>query len=122
MLSKTAWSLAGTWFLAVIGGSLAICRSFRVLALNREAKHTIGTALRQRPRRLGRRFFLFVAAHRAGILALGLGLAVDQLDDRHRRIVAVVVAGLDDAGIAAGPGGIALGEHRHQHVRMGRIL
>src|SRR5258708_17770092 len=122
MLSKTAWFLAATWSLAVIGGSLAICRSFRVLARNREAKHTVGKALRQRLRRLCRRFGLFVAADRARILALGVGIAVDELDDRHRRIVAVAEAGLDDAGIAARPSGVTLGEGGHQLVGENLIL
>src|SRR5579864_4404351 len=40
-----------------------------------------------------------VAGARAGILTLGGGIAIDQLDDRHRRGVAVAKAGLDDAGV-----------------------
>src|SRR6266568_985745 len=72
---------------------------------------------------LCRRFFVLgLAADRAGILAFGVGVAVDQLDDRHRRVVAVAVAGLDDAGIAAGPGGVALGEDRQQLVGEHLIL
>src|SRR4051812_35051440 len=38
---------------------------------------------------------------RTGVETLGIDVAVDELDDRHRRIVAVTEAGLDDAGIAA---------------------
>src|SRR5437899_10143193 len=39
--------------------------------------------------------------HRAGIQALGVDVAVDELDNGHRGIVAVAEAGLDDAGVAA---------------------
>ena len=42
------------------------------------------------------------SAGRAGILALGIGVAVDQLDDGHRRHVAIAEAGLEHAGVAAG--------------------
>src|SRR5882672_4958611 len=53
--------------------------------------------------KLSSRFLgLFLGAGRAGILALGRKIAVDQLDHRHRRIVPITVPGLDDAGIAAG--------------------
>ncbi len=38
---------------------------------------------------LGRRFGLFFAGARSGIDALGGRVAIHQLDDRHRRIVAV---------------------------------
>src|SRR4051794_14510693 len=38
---------------------------------------------------------------RAGVLALGVHIAVDEFDHRHRRIVAVTEASLDDTGIAA---------------------
>src|SRR5215813_10050556 len=37
---------------------------------------------------------------RTGILALGVDIAVDELDHCHRRVVAIAEAGLDDAGIA----------------------
>src|SRR6202048_2313231 len=47
-------------------------------------------------RRLG---FLFL--HRAGVLALGVDVAVDEFDHGHRGVVAVAEAGLDDAGVAA---------------------
>src|SRR5258708_31853161 len=56
------------------------------------------------PKTALRRFGFFgFGVDRAGILALGVGVAVDQFDDRHRRVVAVTVPGLDDAGIAALP-------------------
>src|SRR5213080_3820037 len=60
--------------------------------------------------------FLFVGLDldRAGILALGVGVAVDELDDRHRRVVAIAEPVLDDAGVAASAAGIALGERRQQ--------
>src|SRR5690606_7651333 len=47
-------------------------------------------------------------------LALGLGVAVDQLDDRHGRGVAVAEARLDDAGIAARPVLVPLGQRREE--------
>src|SRR5256885_9756981 len=47
-------------------------------------------------RRLGCLFL-----HRAGILALGIDVAVDEFDHGHRGVVAVAEAGLDDAGVAA---------------------
>src|ERR1700722_10109572 len=40
---------------------------------------------------------------RTGIEALGVDIAVDEFDHRHRRVVAVAEAGLDDAGVAALP-------------------
>src|SRR6185295_8608209 len=63
-------------------------------------------------RLLGRR-------RRAGILALGVGVAIDQLDHRHRRLVAIAEARLEHAGIAAGARGIALGQRAEQ---LGRQL
>ncbi len=46
-----------------------------------------------------------VIAHlpRAAILAFGGGIAVNQLDHRHRRGIAVANAGLQNTGIATGP-------------------
>src|SRR5712675_646584 len=58
----------------------------------------------------------------AGIFALGLGIAVDQFDQCHRSIVAVAVPRLDDAGVTAGPGRIALRQGRHQLVGQTRVL
>src|SRR5207302_4565282 len=54
---------------------------------------------RWRSGRLG--FFFALGAFRPGILALGFGVAIDQLDDRHWRVVAMAEPGLDDPGIAA---------------------
>src|ERR1700751_1877985 len=48
-----------------------------------------------------RRFGFFLLLHRAGVLALGIDVAIDELDHGHRGIVAVAEAGLDDAGVAA---------------------
>src|SRR6266496_2399358 len=48
-----------------------------------------------------RRFGVGLLLHRAGILALGVDVAVDEFDHGHRRVVAVAEAGLDDAGVAA---------------------
>ncbi len=45
--------------------------------------------------------------HRAGILALGVLVAVDELDEGHRRVVAKAEAGLQDAGVAARTRGVA---------------
>src|SRR5262245_22333899 len=44
---------------------------------------------------------------RAGILAAGVLVAVDEFDHRERSIVAMAVAGLQDARIAAGAGLVA---------------
>src|SRR3546814_417956 len=54
-------------------------------------------------RRRGLLLVLFPAGFlgRAGVLALGCGIAVDQLDDRHRRHVAVAEAGLQHPAVAA---------------------
>ena len=58
----------------------------------------------------------------AGILALGIDVAVDELDDRHRRRVAVAEAGLQDARIAAVAVRIALGEHVEELLDDGLVL
>ena len=50
--------------------------------------------------------------HRPGIEALGGLVAIDELDHRHRRVVAVAEAGLEHAGIAA----VALLVAGAQHV------
>src|SRR6185436_16634259 len=47
------------------------------------------------------RCFRFLFLHRARIQALGIDIAVDELDHGHRRVVAVAEAGLDDAGVTA---------------------
>ena len=46
--------------------------------------------------------------------ALGVEVAIDQFDERHRRVVAIAETGLDNAGVAAGPISIALGQCRQQ--------
>ncbi len=64
---------------------------------------------------LGRGGFLLgwrLRLDRAGILALGLFVAVDELDHRHRRVVAVAEAGLDDAQVTA----VAILVARRQHI------
>src|ERR1019366_799119 len=52
--------------------------------------------------------------HRTGVEALGIDVAVDEFDHRHRRVVAVAKAGLDDAGIAALAVLVAGGENVEQ--------
>src|SRR5207248_9541105 len=47
-------------------------------------------------RRLG-----FLGLDRTGVLALGVDVAIDELDHGHWGVVAVAEAGLDDAGVAA---------------------
>src|SRR6185312_4404192 len=60
---------------------------------------------------------LFLARlDRTRILALGLGIAIDQLDHRHRRGIAMAEACLVDAAIAAGALAVALGERGHHLV------
>src|SRR5215472_705360 len=59
-------------------------------------------------------FALFVGRGWAGIFALCLRVAVDELDDRHRSVVAVAITGLDDAGVAAAAVGITVRQGRHQ--------
>src|SRR5580704_4651282 len=58
--------------------------------------------VRSRPGKSRRRGRLGVRRlHRSGILALGLDVAIDELDHRDRRVVAVAEARLHDAQIAA---------------------
>src|SRR5947209_19002851 len=71
-------------------------------------------------RRFG--FFFLARLDRAGILALGVGVAVDQLDDRHCRVITVAEPGLQDPGVSARPRGIALGQRRQQLVRETGLL
>src|SRR6516225_310919 len=66
-------------------------------------------------------FFLFGRA-RTGVFPLGFGVAVDQFDHRHRGIITVAVAGLDDADIAARPICVTLRQGRHQLVCEHRVL
>src|SRR5215471_5360934 len=58
----------------------------------------------------------------ARVLAFGFGVAVDQFDHRHRGIITVTVAGLDDADIAARPVCVTLCQGRHQLVCEHRVL
>src|SRR5947209_13120739 len=53
---------------------------------------------------------------RTGILALGVGVTVHELDDRHRRIVAVAIAGLQDPAVAARTRSVTLRQRRQQLV------
>src|SRR6187399_2384830 len=71
-----------------------------------------GLVIRRRPgapvMRLLCRFGLVVRFRpRTGVLTLGGFVALDQFDQRHRGVVAVAEAGLDDARIAARTVGIA---------------
>ena len=54
-----------------------------------------------------RGFFL----HRAGVETLGIDVAVDELDYRHRRVVTVAETSLDDASITALPVLVPAGEN-----------
>ena len=65
-----------------------------------------------RPRSLEAYAASALLLHRARILALGLDVAVDELDHADRRRIAVAEAGLEDAGIAA----LALRVARAEHV------
>src|SRR5580704_8226967 len=62
----------------------------------------------------GLRGFRGLFLHRARIQALGVDVAVDEFNHRHRRVVAVAEAGLDDAGIAALPILVAGGDDVEQ--------
>ena len=53
--------------------------------------------------------FFFLVRLLARILAFGFGIAIDQFNDRHRRVIAIAKTRFDDAGIAAGAIGIAFG-------------
>src|SRR3546814_18636769 len=55
---------------------------------------------------------IVIAHDRPRILALGRNVAVDELDERHRRPIRRADAGLDDAGIAA----LQIGAPRAEHV------
>src|SRR5262249_57980401 len=60
----------------------------------------------------GGRSRLGLPLRRAGILALGSDVAVDELDHRHRRRIAVTEAGLEHARVAA----VALLVARTEHL------
>src|SRR5216683_2821463 len=72
----------------------------------------------------GRRglFRLRGSLDRAGIEALGVGIAVDQLDHGHRRGVAVAEASLEYAGVAAAALLVALGESGEDLLDQLRVL
>src|SRR6185437_2661939 len=59
----------------------------------------------------GGRLFGGFRLHRTGILALGVDVAVDKLDHRARRVVAVAEARLHDAGVTAVPLLVARRQH-----------
>src|SRR5215469_2636866 len=67
-------------------------------------------------------FALFAGRGWAGVFALCLGVAVDEFDDRHCGVVAIAIAGLDDASVAAAAVGVALRQDRHQLFGESRIL
>src|SRR4029079_8172533 len=56
--------------------------------------------------------------HRTGILTLGLGIAIHELDEGHRRVVAMPKAGLQHAGIAARAIGVAWANHLEQLLNL----
>src|SRR5215216_2497708 len=53
----------------------------------------------------------FRLLRRPGVLAAGVLVAVDELDHRHRGVVAEAEAGLEHAGVAAAPRLVARAEH-----------
>src|SRR5690349_18754316 len=57
---------------------------------------------------------LFLVDHRAGILALGADVAIDELDHRDRGGVRRADAGLDDPRVAAVAAGVARSDHVEQ--------
>src|SRR3954468_17511603 len=65
---------------------------------------------------LGRFLLLRLLGRGAAVLALGGGVALDELDHRHRRHVAEAEAGLEDAQIAAAAARVARAERGEQLV------
>src|SRR5205814_10628143 len=63
-------------------------------------------------------FEFFLGHDRTRILALGRGVAIDELDYRDRRCVRRANAGLDDPGVAAVAVGVALGDDVEQLVEL----
>src|SRR6185437_12314117 len=59
--------------------------------------------------------------HRTRIEALGVHVAVDELDHRDRGIIAIAIAGLEDSGIAALAVLIAATEHRKELLHLGLV-
>src|SRR5581483_7728786 len=60
-----------------------------------------GAAFEIRHRRGLRRLGFRLLLRRPGVLAFGVDVAIDELDHRHRCVVAIAETGLDDAGVAA---------------------
>ncbi len=69
---------------------------------------------RAKPRLRGFGFLGLLLRGRAGIRALGGGIAVHELDDRHRGGIAVAEAGLQHAGVAARTTLVAVGQNGQQ--------
>src|SRR6185312_1762008 len=65
---------------------------------------------------LRRLLLLRLLGRGAGVLALGGGVALDELDHGHRRHVAEAVAGLQDAQVAAVAAGVARAQRGEQLV------
>src|SRR3954447_23301616 len=59
--------------------------------------------------------------HRPGVLAARIDVAVDELDDAHRRAVAMAVASLEHARVSAAARGVAWAEHVKQLFHHWRI-
>src|ERR1700736_1861591 len=66
---------------------------------NKKAAHQAPLSNRIRKLKLRRLRGLFL--HRTGVETPRIHITIDEFDHRHRRVVAVAEAGLDDAGIAA---------------------
>src|SRR3954468_6281580 len=71
--------------------------------------------------RSGRLVILLAALHRARILALGGDVAVDQLDNRHRRRVGGARPRLDRAALAASAAFVARRERVEQFAQLGLV-
>ena len=99
--STTALEVDGRWYVATEVEALQAWRLTATLELLSTAARLLFLALRARPR----------------ILALGAEVPVDELDHRHRRVVAGPEARLEHTHVAARPLGVA----RRQHVdQLGR--
>jgi hypothetical protein len=71
--------------------------------------------------RVSRSVFSVVGVNRTRILAASRNVAIDQLDDRHRRGVRSADAGLDHAGVTTGAVSIALCQHVEQLHQLGIV-
>src|ERR1700751_1964556 len=102
------------WFAEpVIGPRFARTRWLAMTGKNKKAA-LAAPLFKLATKRVGLRRFRFLRLDRPGILALGIDVAVDELDHRHRGVVAVAEARLDDAGVAALSVLVAGGEHIEQ--------